>query len=394
MNAHACRRYAGLISVRVARIVVLLGLLFITSSQVVLAAGPNFGAYSESVEDMRIKVSGGYFLVTRTWVGNGWMLNRRLFHPYFGPEGSGNGIFGYTVFNSIIRNGDKYYRVGDTNRFTNPLDPRKMITEIESGYRWEDRAGNWITYNTFFRFLAYGDRNGVNVTARRESGGNISGFVDRNGKQFLWLEYNRFGRITAVRDYSGRRVEYRYIADSSSIDRVIDVRGNVWTYTYEGTKLKTKTDPEGRTVTINYGANRTVAGSSEEGKTFKYEYDKKKKEFYKQIRSASGRITEIWYDKEGDIFRRDVAGRTVSLMTKDGRNRIETDESGNKTRRDYDEWKNLTRIIYPDNSEETMRYDPVYSNLLEKVDANGTITRHDYDAKGNLIQTIEAAGKP
>ena len=199
---------------------------------------------------------------------------------------------------------------------------------------------------------------------------------------------------TLVSQYRGRRVEYLYTQDGLSTAK--DVRGNSWTYTYEAGRLKTKTDPDGRTITISYVGSVVASMLDQDGigSTFKYEYDKNKREFYKQERSAAGRVKETWYNADGDIFRRDIAGRSVSLIIRDGRDRIETDEAGNKTRRDYDEWENLIKVIYPDNSEETMRYDPVYSNVLEKVDANGTITRHTYDAKGNLIQTTEAAGKP
>jgi len=52
----------------------------------------------------------------------------------------------------------------------------------------------------------------------------------------------------------------------------------------------------------------------------------------------------VWYDFEGDTRQVDVNGRTIQKIEKDGRDLIITDENGNITRKNYDEWDNRAHL--------------------------------------------------
>ncbi len=391
--------------------------------------GPQFGSHKETVEDLKVKVLGGYVRVKRSWEGDDrrWYINRRwasLFVEYKTgtcaivtssggalPSGVGfaSNVPGSNLLKtcSIKRGTATFGSGGITDVASHPTN-NELIRIVEKDVdgkvlkaRWENRKGNWIDYTQHaaggLLATAYGDRNDVKVSLQYAADGKLTGVLDHYGTQVLWYEYNTVGQVSAVRDYTNRRVEYQYDANGQLIS-VKDVRGNVWSYTYDSkNKLETKTDPEGRTITLAYGSNRSVESLLDQdgvGKTYKYEYDKTKQEFYKQEKSTSGRIKETWYDGVGDIFRRDVGGRTVSQIEKDKRDEIETDGAGNKTRREMDRWDNITKIIYPDNSAETTTYDPVYTNILEEINANGVITRYEYDVNGNRTKMTEAVGLP
>jgi YD repeat-containing protein len=62
------------------------------------------------------------------------------------------------------------------------------------------------------------------------------------------------------------------------------------------------------------------------------------------------------------------------------------------TRKNYDQRDNLTAVTYPDGSAVSMTYDLRINRPTQKVDENGGVTRNTYDAAGNLVQKVEAAG--
>ncbi len=79
-------------------------------------------------------------------------------------------------------------------------------------------------------------------------------------------------------------------------------------------------------------------------------------------------IREVWTNADGETVRVDINGRTVKEVDHDGRNLIFTDEKGNETRTDYDEKENLTRILYPDNTEVNFAYDLRFNKVSQITD--------------------------
>lgn len=115
---------------------------------------------------------------------------------------------------------------------------------------------------------------------------------------------------------------------------VTDVLGNDTTYEYdtEGRVIKT-TDAADRESNVTYDEYNSVASvldSEGKGHFFEFDYDEGKKEQYARIISSTGRIKEVWYDKDGKTIQVDINGRTVQKIAKDGRNLLITDERGEK----------------------------------------------------------------
>ena len=119
-----------------------------------------------------------------------------------------------------------------------------------------------------------------------------------------------------------------------------------------------------------------------------YDYDEAKKETFVRITSSAGTIKEIWYDRDGETRQVDVNGRTVQKIAKDGRDLLITDEQGHVTRKEYDEWENLTKVINPDGTLVATAYEHKFNKPIRQTDENGIVTEYEYDNFGNLIRKI------
>ena len=78
--------------------------------------------------------------------------------------------------------------------------------------------------------------------------------------------------------------------------------------------LTKTTDSGGRPTFISYDAYGNVSQVVDrfgKGDFFQYDYDEAKGEYYAQIKTSSGMIKEVWYDRNGETKRVAVNGRTI-----------------------------------------------------------------------------------
>ncbi|HVP22587.1 MAG TPA: hypothetical protein VMS77_01590, partial [Conexivisphaerales archaeon] len=135
-----------------------------------------------------------------------------------------------------------------------------------------------------------------------------------------------------------------------------------------------------------------VLDSEGNGFFFDYDFDSGKKEAYARVRSSAGRVKEVWFDRDWEVKRVDLNGRTIKKIAKDGRALIITDEAGNITREDYNEWDSLVKTTYPDGTRVTTEYEHTFNKPVARVDERGITTRYEYDTLGNLARKTEASG--
>jgi len=354
---------------------------------------PVFGAHRESVVDMEVKAMGGrgVIRVTRSWDAGTWYINRRWARLKLILSCAGSTAT--TEPCAIERSSKRYDQAGAV--YLNADLAAETIVKTATGYRWQNKKGNRIDYNSEGLATAYSDRNQVSVSLQHDAQKRITGVFDHFNKQMLWYEYNGQDQVSAIRDYSERRVEYQYTDDK--LTSVIDVRANASRYTYESNRLKTKVDAEARTTTIDYATNGTVKRILDQagnGVHYISDFNKTKKEHYKQQKTSLGKLTETWSDNDGDVIRRDVNGATIFSMKKQGRKQIVADASGNETVKEYDEWDRLIKETFADGASVSTQYDATFSNVLKAVNENGVITLNEYDANGNLLKVTEAVGLP
>lgn len=345
-------------------------------------------AYQEEHEDLRVKVLGGAIVIQRSFAEGRWHPNynwaslRFTFDPLDGSV-------------KTITRARSEYTKASAGVYT--TGKRTLIKQTTTGFRWQDRLGNWIDYDAQGDIIAYGDRNDVKVSFQYETttgGKRVSGIFDHLGQQVLWYEYTG-DLLTAIRDATLRRVQYQYT--NNQLTTVIDVLGNPWTYGYTGSLPTTFTDPENRTTTRAWTTNGELTKLTYPDGTFRvyrYDYDSTRQEHYSFEQTPGGKVTERWKNAKGEIIREDVNGRTIRAIAFDLNKRTETNARGLKTPREYDQFDNVTKITYPDTTSVSFIYDPIYSNVLQKTDERGTITKFEYDIKGNLIRLTEAMGLP
>ncbi len=243
---------------------------------------------------------------------------------------------------------------------------------------------------------AYGTRSGVVGKLIYEPGedGRLSGVADRNDNPVIGYEYDPDGRIAAVYDADNRRVDYTYTA--GRLSGINDVQNYDSVYEYDGKGRISRTIDAGGRPTIvaydDYGDIKSVVDRLGNGHFFEFDYDEAKKEQYSRITTSSGRIKEIWYDKDNEIRRIDINGRTIQKITREGRVNVITDEKGKVTRKEYDEWENLTRITRADGSTISFEYEHSFNKPSRIVDPRGYVSELDYDDNGNLVSKTDAVG--
>lgn len=278
------------------------------------------------------------------------------------------------------------------------------------GYHWQDRAGDWVDYNTQGQIVAIGDRNNNTVWLLRDVAGQLRAAVDANGHVVFSIHYDK-GLISEVRDYPmpgltqdlpPRKVQYHYDA-SNRLTEVIDARGNLLGYGYDaGNRLTSLKDQEGRVERVEYLGDAVAKHTAADGAetSYEFDYDDVNKLFTSKIswpETSAGRRVEYWiHNRVGKLVRMEVNGRLEVEVRSDLGSRTEFTRNarGFVTAVTRDEFEQPVRIEKPDGSVQLRKYSPVHLQLMEVVDELGVKTLLSYDGKGNLLRTTEAAGLP
>ena len=342
--------------------------------------------YTRDNVDLSVKVPGGAIAAKRWYFNNQWHWEH-LRHNLTLKRNSLGMI-------DTIEKGIVSYAASETdeNVFTHDI---YTIFKQDQTYRWEDPNGIWKEYDASGKITTRGSRNGTMAQYVYEAGdnGKLIGIKDKLDSQVLWFEYDTQGRLILVRDAENRRAAYGYT--DALLTTVTDVLDHVTTFDYdEQERIIQVIAANTRESNITYDDNGHVTRVADQdgvGHFFVYDYDKSKKEYYAQTKPSSGLIKEVWYDKDGETRKVSINGRTMQSIAKDGRALIITDEKGKVTRKEYDEWDNLTKVIHPDEAEVSYEYEHKFNKRIKEVDENGAITLYEYDEDGNLTKKTEAA---
>ena len=363
---------------------------------------PTSGRYVEVNTDLAVKVVGGHITWVRRYRDRQWRFNKEwesLLLTYDATTGNVESI----------RRADDIYRKLDSAGVVFKFGKRRTIRKQADGtWLWRDRNGNSTKYDANGKTLSVQTQTGAKISFAYNGDNKLSTVNDVNGVQILWIEYDLVtGQVSKTRDYGNREVNYTWQTVNATASpvrykliNIKDARGYDWKYTYSGATARdgrvdviSRIDPENRVAIIAYsGSGRTKGITNALGHTANYQFDyiKPRKEFYLKSSFPGGRVVETWYERDGEQKRTDINGMTVRTITEDLRKDIMTDTFGKVTVREYDEFENEVKKIYPDGSTQEFSYDLSNTNILLKKDQNNIETKYSYDQNGNLIQVQEA----
>ncbi|MFD1259673.1 RHS repeat protein [Entomomonas asaccharolytica] len=378
--------------------------------------------YTESTVDLRVKVLGGEVKLNRTWVNGRWYINPAWANLRFITDPLDDSV------KTIDRAGTLYQRTGNADLYS---FNQVYIKKIDTGWRWYDRQGNWIIYDNDGRITEYGDRNNIKVSFVLDNEGRRTAIKDHHGELVYSFIYDSNERLIQVQDKIGRTISYQWT--DNKLTKVIDVLGNEWLYGYDGNgQLNQKTEPDGGMIRIDYSdsapapetamnsaknklqveASSVVSTSAKDKDTkiarvgkitdktgavtiYNTQYSRTNKQYSITINDSVGKKTNLVFDANGkrlstaindstrEVLKRDTANKQVKLI----------DERGLETTVQLDDRLNVSKITRPDGLSESFQYNDTYGVVTQYTNAQGTITNLQYDAKGNLIKSIEAVGK-
>ncbi|WP_218943453.1 hypothetical protein [Exilibacterium tricleocarpae] len=189
------------------------------------------------------------------------------------------------------------------------------------------------------------------------------------------FRYDRLGRNTAEIDALGN-AQYKFYDTLGNLIQEIDGEGNATTYTYDvfGRRIR-MTNALNQSVTMTYDQrDRLVSANDALGHTTTYAYD-----------GRNNRTRTV--DANGHESRqvRDGLGRVTDTVTLQNGREIHE-------RQQYDAYGNLVASI-DGAGRITTRVFGAFGRLLQQIDAGGRITFFDYDDQGRVSREFAANGK-
>ncbi len=216
-----------------------------------------------------------------------------------------------------------------------------------------------------------------------QSGHYLRDIIDPRGVRVARNEYDADGRLVAVIDADGHRVEYSRDIDGR-VERVRDRNGGTTIYLYnERGDVLSETNPAGQTVARTYDSNGNQLSETD----------------------ALGHTRRWTYDNLGNVLTETdpLGGVTRSAFGVFNRLQSMTDALGVVSLRQTYRNTNIQGVpIYPgplvsltdaNGAVTGLGYDPSSGVLTSLTDASGATTRFEYDAHGFKIAEVDALGQ-
>ena len=285
----------------------------------------------------------------------------------------------------------------------------------------KDRRGNMTTYT----YDAAGnvtemiDALNNKTTYGYDALGNVTTTTDANGKSTTATYDPKTGKPLTEKNALGHLISWDYDAETGTqLKKSTDARGNVTSFQYSQSNSQGVSEPLGRnsfltingelltrlnvagqvtTYTYNDKGNRT-SSTDAAGNVLTFAYDANGKEVSRSWnRTTDGAVKTVSRTRKLDAEGRPLeVTDELGYITKHAYNAggqlvMSTDPKGRVTRFEYSSRGKLAKTIYPDSTFEAFEYDAV-GNHTVSVDRQGRQTQYEYDALNRLTRTIGPDG--
>jgi YD repeat-containing protein len=311
----------------------------------------------------------------------------------------------YAASLTVLENEDVIARAGDGQQlrfdkqgggsFVARAGGRSSLVKLASTYELKTNEQLTYVFTLAGKLTAIRDRNDRQLTLAYNGGtGLLETITDANGREVTVNHTG--GKISSIvlpgsGPLDSRDVLYAYDA-SGRLQTVTDLRGQVWTYAYDGdsTRLASILDPNSHYVVRNtYDATgRLVEQRDALNELTSYGWDP-----LQQTATVTDHKGNVWTDVYSNnllVRRSDPLGNTTRYEYDTDLNLVkQTDPLGHATTMSYDAAGNmLTRTVpAPLGYTETWTYNS-RNDVVTYDNRRGFLTTSTYDGDGNLIKTV------
>lgn len=295
----------------------------------------------------------------------------------------------------ITKNGGRAYtytydNVGNVLSATNPMNQVQNYTydamnRLTSETDLAGKATSY-TYDLNGQLISVKDKNNAVTSYTYDANGNVTSITDPESRKISYT-YDLLDRITNVTEGETKTASYEY--DSvGNLTKYVDGNGKATTYTYNKLgEMTSITDPLGKVKEFSYNVNAMLdTVTNPDGSTVNYDYDVLDELISKSYDNEEDPQALYGYDMDGNrISMDDVAGTTAYEYDEIGRITAVNLSNGKKILYSYDEYGNISKLTYPDNTTVQYTYNEL-DQLTQIKDRQGKITKYERDANGNIIK--------
>jgi RHS repeat-associated protein len=297
----------------------------------------------------------------------------------------------YSVAGDLIAHADQ---LDNTTRFF--YDRNHGLLRIEDPL---GRPVSRTEYDDDGRVVAITDADGNRIEVNHDLAGQVEIQTDPDGSQDVY-EYDEQGNVTRHVDGVGAETTWTY-DDAGNILTMTNPRGGVTTTTWnDDDRPLTVTDPAGDVTTYTYDddGNRTSVTDGE-GAVTVFEYDSRGN--VTRIIDPEGGVTDRAYDADGNLASvTDPLGNVVQLQY-DGFGRLEsrTDANGSTVSYTYDaNGRRLTEehVVTGPDGPRTLSTEHTYDDagqLTSTTFPDGSQRSVERDGAGNLTASVDPLGR-
>ncbi len=287
--------------------------------------------------------------------------------------------------------------------FVTPDNLYGTLTALDSGFRYREKDGMIHEFDAQGKLQAIRDRNGNALTLAYDEVGQLEAVIDEDALYRRLTFTHEGGRITSVSDFTGRTWNYAYNA-AGQLNNVVgpadfQTPATVVSYDYFPTSdaslggfLRQIIQPDGGILRYSYypdGRAFQITNAEGYSETLFYNLfrtqtsfiDERGNESLSTYNLAGNPVKEVHPDFGTESW---MWGHGLLLAHSDVFGQIETSF--------YDARGNVIQSIDKDGNVTSFSYEPVFSRLASEIQPGGRVTQFHHDDAGNVTEIIDAVG--